>query len=284
MLTAIILIIVVAVLLAVQMGEVSSIVHAEDIDLTGGAATIAAAARQPNVTLPDADTIKLPDIDGLEVRKIAHCDETAGGLGALIEYLSKGSERKFRIGKNVLAGDLLVNEYHFAPGEFPLTKGQRIKAYGGISGAGAEQHAVVQDIYFPNLEGVSQYQGQVKHYHMLGVMTGTLIAATISGLNSILGDETALADSEIQFPTDPEKRYVLKGFWPTPGVAGTGVLGMMHPNGNVMRVTPAVFASAVRAPFIELNWEFAGDSPPRAIGAGAVTTSTELTMLLGEIN
>jgi len=266
------------------MGNVHSFLHSEDLDLNAAAATIAAALGQRNCILPDADTIKLPDEDGMWLKRIMSADETAGGLGGYSEFLGKGSERKFRFGKNPEIGDLLRCMVEFEDETFPMLKGGRIKVVGNKSGTGAEQHNVIHDIYIPSLPDVEIYNGPVKHYHMLGVVTGTLVANTISGLNSVLGDETALQDSEIQFPEDPGKEYVLKGFWPVPGGAGYGALGFRHPNGKMDRLAPAVFASAIQAPYYPLNWKFTGDAPPRAIGCGVGTTSTELTMLLGEIN
>lgn len=266
------------------MGAIHDYLFIEDIDLNAAAAQIAAAKSQLNCHLPDADTIKLPEMKGMYVTEIAHCDETAGGIDGYLEFLGRGSERKFRFGCNVLAGDLLVNRIPFKPQEFPLEPGQRIKAVGGKSGSGAEQHVVRVSVYLPDIDGPELYEGPVKHYHLLGGMTGTLVAATITGLNSILGDETALQDSEIQFATDPEKDYVLKGFYATPGGAGYGALGVRHSSGKYDAIDPAVFAAAVRAEFRELNWRFKGDAPHRLIGCGVGTTSTELSFILGEIN
>lgn len=266
------------------MGEIHSFLHSEDIDLNAGAATIAAALAQLNCILKDADTIKLPDADGMYLKRILGMDETAGGLGGYTEFIGKGAERKFRWGKNPEIGDLLRTFIEFEDNFFPMLKGGRIKVVGNASGSGAEQHAVIHDIYIPSLPDVPIYTGRVKHLHMLGVMTGTLVANTPSGLNSLLGDETALQDSEIQFAEDPDKRYVLKGYWPVPGGAGYGALGFRHPNGKIDRLAPAVIASAIQSPYYELNWEFTGAAPPRAIGCGVGTTSTELTVLLGEID
>lgn len=255
--------------------------HIEDIDLNAAIGQIAAAKSQLNCFLKDADTIELPQEEGMWIKRIMTTDETAGGKGGYSEFLGRGSERKFYWGKLVEIGDHLINVIEMIDNALQIPKGQRIKAFGNLSGSGAEQHVVIHDIYMPSLESVPINHGPFKHVHMLGAMTGTLVAATITGLNSLLGDETALQDSEIQFSEDG--KYCLIGFWATPGGAGYGALGFRHPNGKFDRLSPASFTQVTVPPFVPLYWEFEGTSPPRVIGAGVGTTSTELTFLLGEL-
>ena len=255
----------------------------EDLDTNAAIAQIAAALGQKHCNLPDADTIQLPDEQGMYLKRIRTMDETAGGLAGYLHFVGKGAERKFRFGQLVEIGDHLINTIEFKDGEFPLSPGQKIKCFANISGGGAEQHAYILTIFIPSIVEPPLYTGPVEHMHMLEAMSGTLTANTLSGLNSVLGDETALSDSEIQFATD--KRYVLKGYWATPGGgAGYSVLGMRHPTGEIDRLSPVSIAAITIPPFVKLDWEFKGKAPVRIVGSGVGTTTSGLTMLLGEID
>lgn len=265
------------------MGAFHSYVFNEDLDLNAAIGALAAALGQKHCTLPDADTIQLPNEEGMYLKRIRTADETAGGLAGYLHFKGKGSERKFRFGQLVEIGDHLINTIEFEDNEFPLPPGQKIGCFGNISGSGAEQHAVILDIFIPSIPEPPKHIGAVKHLHMLEAMSGTLVANTLSGLNSVLGNETALSDSEIQFAED--KNYVLKGYWATPGGgAGYGVLGVRHPSGEIDRLSPASIGAVTIPPYIELNWAFHGKAPVRTVGSGVGTTSSGLTMLLGEVD
>lgn len=233
------------------------------------------------VTLDDADTIKLPNIDGMYLKAIRWADETAGGTGGYLYFMGKGDDRKYRFGKNKLVGDLLVGEIEFPDGVFPMPKGQRIRCVGDASGAGAEQHVVLLDIWNPSLPNIEIFKNEsVSHIHRLGKKTGTLTAATPSGLGNIL---TGFEDSEIQLPETAEDRYVLTRLGNYPGLAGVGVCGVRHQNGLFDRLFPTIYAAAVKGIDYPIGWVFSGESPPLLVGAGVVTTSTEFTVEIAKV-
>lgn len=270
------------------MGRICSAAFNEDLDLNAAAAQLAALLEQRSgITLPDADTVQLPDIDGMFLLAIRWADETAGALDGYLHFPGKGSDRKYRFGMDALIGDRLVGEILFPPGAFPLSPKQKIKAFGSKSGSGAEQHAIVLDFWHPGLldipNGLQLALDVKSHIHRLGLKTTTLTAQTPSGLNSILGDETAYEDSEIEFGTTKDNQYVLRRIGSFPGLAGVGICGVRAPDGLSDRLFPTVFASAIKGYEFDLGWLFTGDAVPRLIGAGAVTTSTEWTIELAEI-
>lgn len=238
------------------------------------------------VTLKDADTMVLPNVDGMYLLAVRGCDETAGGTGGYLHFPGLIGDRKLRFGKDAVIGDRLLWEILFPPGRFPLAPGQKIKCYGNISGAGAEQHVVLLDIWMPNLADIPTVapttpmgMGIVK----LGLKTGALTVQTPSGLASVLGDETAFEDSEIEFGTSKDNEYALLSIGNYPGGAGYGICGVRAPDGLSDRLFPAIFASAIKGYDFDLGWLIRGDAPAKLLGAGVGTTSTEWTLTLGQI-
>ena len=255
---------------------------AEDLDTSGGAAQLASLLQQRGgIDNPDADTIRLPDVSGMYLKAIRVADESGSGTGGYLHFVGKGDERKYRFGKDKLVGDNFVQEIVFPDNVFRLPKKQKIKCYANLSGSGAEQHAVLLDIYNPLLPAVQKFGNvPVHHLHMLGKKTGTLTAATPSGLGNPL---TSLEDSEIQFSEDEKSIYAITRFGNYPGLAGVGVCGMRHQNGLFDRLFPAIIASGVKGTLYPLGWTFNGDSPPLMVGAGVVTTSTEYTLEIAQV-
>jgi len=258
------------------MGEISTVGFNEDIDLNAGAATIAAiSAGMLNCTLDDADTIKLPEVEGMYIKAIRWHDETAAGTGGYLHFPGYNAERKYRFGKDALTGDLLTGELIFPDNYFMLPKGQTIKCVGDASGSGAEQHTVLLDIYFPHLPSVSKYAGgKAKEILMVGKKTGTLVANSLTGLVKI---HTAFEDSEPALAEDKDARYGLMRLGAYPSGAGYGILGVRHQNGMVDRLFPAMI-TAVKGVNYPIGWLFDGDAAPKTVGCGVGTTSSEMTL------
>lgn len=270
------------------MGRICSFLFNEDLDLNAAAAQLAAANGQVSgITLKDADTIQLPNAEGMYLLGVRVMDETVGGGGmGYLHFPGHFGDRKLRFGENLHIGDNFIREIKFIPGTFYLPPKQRIKAFGNDSGSGAEQHVIIGDFWHPGLPPIPTIQPNQmckKGVMMTAMKTGTLIAATISGLSSVLGDVTAFEDSEIELPTTKDQLYALLKLGNYPGGAGYGVCGVRSPDGLSDRLFPAVIAMNVMGRDYDLGWLFTGDAPPKLVGCGVGTTSTQFQLTIGQL-
>jgi len=254
----------------------------EDIDLSGGAAAIATILQQAPNFRSGADDLKLPY--DCYLKRLWYCDETVGATGAILTVDKPLAATKTTIWReNALpVGDntIIVQEW---PGQGQLIpKDSILSCTGAASGAAAEQHTCILDLHSPHfrpdcpLGNPYDPQGLLIDYSLL---TGTLVAQTLTGENDILGHIAAYQDSEPRFGIDSSKNYTLYGLIPAPGGAGYGVCGFKHPSGQFYVLRPAIFASAVTAPeyLLDQPWAFNGGygAAPRLVGCGVGTTSTE---------
>lgn len=258
------------------MGRISTCGFNEDLDLNAGAATIAViGAGQLLVSKHDADTIKLPNTKGMELRAIRWHDETAGGTGGSLALPGYNAERKVRFGKDTLTGDLLTGEIIYPPGVFKLPPSQKISCIGNASGSGAEQHTVLLDIYYPDLPDVPMLgQGQGGLAMLVGKLTGTLVANSLTGMSDII---SGFQDSETPLAETEENKYAITRLGAFPSGAGYGILGLRHQDGKSDLLFPAMI-TAVKGNYYPIGWLFSGDSPPKTIGCGVGTTSSEMIL------
>jgi len=163
-----------------------------------------------------------------------------------------------------------------------LPKDSVLSMVGGPSGSGAEQHTCILHLHSPHfrppLDLGSPYDGKGL-YIDYGLLTGTLVAQTLTGENDVLGHIAAYQDSEPRFGINADRKYTLYSSVNAPGGAGYGVYGFMHPSRQYYMLWPAIFASAVQGYEFPMDqpWAFDGGyaAGPRLVGAGVGTTSTE---------
>lgn len=270
------------------MGRIVSALFNEDKDSSGGAQALAAALNQVGgLTLFDADTIQLPNSDGMSIVGITTVHEaltSPAGLGFL-HLPGKMGERKYRIDERhpVVGNAPLFARDTFPPGQFPVPAGQKMKYTAPDIGAAAEQHACIVDFFHPGLPdiptlGVSPCpKGIIK----VGMKTGTCVVSSISGLSSIQGDIVAYEDSEIQLPTDKNSLFALLKLGGYPTLVNMIVMGVRSPDGLSDRLIPAVLGTLGMGVDFDIGWVYSGDSAPKLVGCGAVTTSTEGQLTIG---
>lgn len=254
----------------------------EDIALNGGAAPIATMLQQKPDFRSGADDLKLPY--DCFLKRLLYCDETVGSTGAIVTIDKPLANSKLTIWRqNKLAmGDnsIIIVEWP-GQGQF-LPKDSVLSCTGAASGSGAEQHTCILDMHSPTfrpnlaLGGPSDPKGLYIDY---GLLSGTLVAATLTGENDILAHIAAYQDSEPVFGIQRERAYTLYAIVNGPGGAGYGVCGFLHPSREFMFLRPAIFASAVQALEFPLDqpWAFDGghEASPRLVACGVGTTSTE---------
>lgn len=268
------------------MPEVVTIGWNEDIDLVGGAAAIAAMKGQDHLRgLSGADDIKVNKPGGLFLKRIRWVDESGSGEGGFVGRNDKS--RKYRFGKKVIVDSdpaEIVFDSHGGGGEY-IPQNTLLSCFGN-STAVAEQHAVLLDCIMPDIPAVETVPwGSWKREIHLGVKTGTLVAATVTGFTDILNN---FEDAEQAFGEDPDAEFCLISVTPSPGGAGYGVLGVVHNNRIVHRLFPAKLGTQnAKEYFITNNlgerapWKFTGKTAPLAVGSGVSTTSTELMVRIG---
>jgi len=254
----------------------------EDIDLSGGAAAIATILQQKPDFRSGTDDLKLPY--DCYLKRLLYADETVGSTGAIIttdkplmgNKATIWRENKIPVGDNTI----IVEEW---PGLGQLLpKGSVLSCTGAASGSGAEQHAAILHMHSPHFKPPMPLGNPLDPGGLFidyGLLTGTLVAATLTGENDILAHIANYQDSEPGFGVNPQDRYTVYGLVNGPGGAGYGVCGLMHPSRQFYMLWPAVFASAVMAYECPLDqpWAFTGGycEGPRLVGAGVGTTSTE---------
>lgn len=263
-----------------------SIGWGEDIDLSGGAAVIATILSQIPDYRDGTDDI-IADVP-LWIKRLLYADETVGDVaGAKLD-----ADRPFGNTKNIWRAKqetsaehpVLIHEW---PGRgFFVPAGTKLSMTGSSAGAGIEQHTCILHCYSPGFTpslrlGFGDPQ-RAKMYIAHGLKTGTLVAATLSGNNDLLGHTAAYEDSELSFGIDEAARYVLYGVVPRPGLAGVGIVGFKHPSGQLYSLFPSIFAADAPITYpMDQPWVFSGaeKAAPRLVGAGAVTTSVEFQPL-----
>lgn len=260
----------------------------EDIDLNAGSGRLASIKEQRPDFRDGTDDLRIPY--DIFIKRIWTLEETVGvggGDGNLLQAtkpFGRGNTKTiYRQQMETSAEFPLV--YHTFPGlGFFIKEGTILQATGAKSGTGAEQHVMLLDCHSPGFRpniqlGTPQTPGvPIAH----GLKTGTLVAATISGKNDLLGHTADYEDSELPFGIEPEKQFTVYGLNARPGLAGVGVVGFLHPGGALHWLRPAVFAVDTPISYImEQPWAFNGaeKAAPKLVAAGAVTTSTEFQPL-----
>ena len=268
------------------MPEIVTVGWNEDIDLVGGAAAIAAMKGQDHLRgLSGTDDIKVNNKDGVFLKRIRWVDEAGSGAGGYVGRSDKS--RKYRYGKKVVV-DNLAGELEFegnnGGGEF-IPQNTVLSCFGNVTGQ-AEQHVVLMDWIVPDIPAVETVPwGSWKREIWLGVKTGTLVAATVTGFTDIINN---FEDSEQAFGEDPEAEFCLISVTPSPSGAGYGVLGVAHNNRIVHRLFPAKLGTANAKEYLITNnlgepapWKFTGKTAPLAVGSGVSTTSMEMLLRIG---
>jgi len=257
----------------------------EDIDLSGGAAAIATLLQQkPDFRAPGSNDNLLLPYD-CYLKRLLYCDETVGATGAVLTVdkglggskLTIWRENSLPVGDNTI----LMEEWP-GLGQF-LPKGSILSMVGAASGAAAEQHTCILDMHSPHFRPSGYVRGDP--YDPKGMfidyslLTGTLVAQSLTGENDLLGHIAAFQDTEPRFGVDKDKVYTVYAITNAPGGAGYGVCGFKHPGGEFYFLRPAIFASAVVGYKFPMDqpWKFTGEdrAGPRLVGAGVGTTSTE---------
>lgn len=264
----------------------------EDIDLNAGAAAIAVMGGQDSLRkVLGTDQIQINNEGGAFLKQVRWVDESAKGIDGTIEI--SGRARKIHFGKQSALDphdSRIILHDNNDMGIF-LPKNTKLDVLGNKSGSGVEQHAVLMDLIRPDLQPVATVSlKSVTRSFILGLKTGTLVAATFSGSSDVLGQGLAYEDSEISFDENEDTDWCLIGIIPGPGGAGFGVCGFRHTNLVVDRAFPAKLGDVSTREFFldDLNpmgpqkgWLFKGNAPPILKAAGVSTTSTEYGIHIG---
>jgi len=287
MLSAIILILIVAVLIAVQLNgmEEFEMGWVEDIDLNAAIGTLAPMFGQDQLRTRSGDQLKVSLEGGLYIKRIRTMDESGGGVDG---YLTIGGvERNIYFGQYKTDG---IAEIVFPGLGIHVPKNTAMDCVGNKSGSGAEQHVVLLSCYSPAIPEVTRVSlSSVKESFVFSVSTGTLIAATFGdGSKTILDN---LDDSEESFPLRAEDKYVLVGVINGSPGAGYGVCGFRHPNLKVDRAFPSaqlvgqgrIFYVDDENPTPEYGYGFDGDASPLAMAAGVGTTAVPVAFIVGKL-
>lgn len=264
-----------------------SLAWGEDIDLSGGAASLAVIKDLLPKWLSGTDDIRINT--DMYIKRILTMGETVGTPGEAILT----SDVPFGKTTNVYREQLGSSaEFPIGMFEYPgrgllVEKGTILSFTAASSGSGIEQHACVLHCYAPSMrfrDTPFGNPGGARYFYNYGLKTGTLVANTLSGRNDLLGHTAAFEDSELSFPKQPNDKYVLYGLIPRPGLAGVGLVGFEHPNGEFYMLWPSLITgdSPLYYP-MDQPWMFNGSEKegPKLVAAGAVTTSTEFQPLLG---
>ncbi len=258
----------------------------EDIDLNAAPGALATLlSQQPDYRDGSDDLIPTTDIF---IKRLWYMDETVGAPGdALLQAdrtVGKIPSKTIWRQQMGTSAEFPIQVHEFPGNGFLIPQGTKLSATGASAGSAGEQHVMLLDCWSPGFRppmtlGNPNAPGTpVAH----GLKTGTLVAATISGKNDILGHTAAYEDSELSFGVDPSARYTLYGVIPRPGLAGIGVFGFLHPSGLYHVLRPSIIvANSPIFYLLDQPWAFNGaeKQAPRLVGAGGVTTSTEFQPL-----
>lgn len=256
----------------------------EDIDLNAAAGALATLLGQAPNFRQGADELLLPY--ACYLKRLWYCDETVAGAGGGVLVVDKGlADRQLTLWRQ---NALQVGDNSIQMAEWPglgqlLPKGSVLSLTAGQSGSGAEQHTCILDMHAPGFRPSAYVRGDVEDPDGLFVdyslLSGTLVADTLSGGNDILAHIADYQDSEPAFGVDRDRLYTVYALTNAPGGAGYGVCGFRHPSADFYFLRPAIFASAVSGYKFPMDqpWRFNGDDrvAPRLVAAGVGTTSTE---------
>jgi hypothetical protein len=213
-----------------------SLVWDEDIDLSGGAAAIAAAtAGQQNAVTISTDDL-LPQWPSYLVG-VATADESpvvATDPGILTVL---GHNRTYSLPLSSYTG---VNPIKWLPGNGNYVQnGETLRASGNGGGSGAEQHCVVAYLDNPALPpwDVSSPPADAEIIRVEQT-TAARVANQISGYTDICGRTTAFAGSQTKIASDPDTHVWIMSVEPSEpaGYSGTAI---RSPSGDKMVFLPA---------------------------------------------
>ena len=260
----------------------------EDLDLNASSGRIASLLNQVPDFRDGTDDLRIPF--DIFIKRIWTAEETVGEGGTDGNLLQstkpfgRGNTKTIYRQQNETQTAHPFVVHTFPGAGFFIKEGTILQATGATSGAGIEQHVMLLDCYSPNYRPQIQLGNPttpgVPIAH--GLKTGTLVAATISGKNDLLGHTADYEDSELPFGIEPERQYTVYGLIPRPGLAAVGVVGFRHQSGMLDWLRPSVFALDASVVFMmEQPWGFNGaeKGAPKLVAAGAVTTSTEFQPL-----
>ena len=260
----------------------------EDIDLNAASGALATIKEQRPDFRDGTDDLRIPY--DIFIKRIWTTDETLGVGGgdgyrlASTKPFGRGNTKTVYRQQMENSAEWPVVVHTFPGPGFFIKEGTILQATGAKGGSVAEQHVMLLDCHSPSFRPAIRLGNPAAPGVPIGhgLKTGTLVAATISGKNDILGHTADYEDSELPFGIEPERQYTVYGLNPRPGLAGVGVVGLLHQSGALHLLRPAVFA--VDTPIIyimEQPWSFNGaeKAAPKLVAAGAVTTSTEFQPL-----
>ena len=260
----------------------------EDIDLNASSGKLATLLGQRPNFRDGTDDLRIPY--DIFIKRIWTSEETVGEGGTdgnLLEStkpFDRGNTKTIYRQQNETSAEFPFVVHTFPGVGFFIKAGTILQCTGATSGSGIEQHVMLLDCHSPNFRPAMRVGNPdapgVPIGH--GLKTGTLVAATLSGENDILGHTADYEDSALPFGINPERNYTLYGLNPRPGLAAVGVVGFLHPGGDFYWLRPSVYA--VDSPvtyMMEQPWSFNGaeKAAPKLVAAGAVTTSTEFQPL-----
>lgn len=267
-------------------GAIETYAWLEDIDLSAAAAAICAMKGSMYDGLyVGTDSIRTRKGFGTpHLLGIMGIDEAGGGTDGYLTVA--GRTRAIRFGKLsvVAAGEYWLMSFLDNPVLLP--EGNKLDCVGNKSGAGAEQHAVIVVVGYPDLPRHPELTPEAI-IGPVGLKTGTRVADTFGPKTSdLLGSNLAYEDSEESLSEDPDLLYALLGLINGPGLADTSVVGVRYsktksPDAPDLELyIPASMAGS------ECYWlwpsiAFSPENPAKLGAGGKSTTSDEYGLHIG---
>lgn len=256
--------------------NVNSIVHDEDLDLSGGAAAIAAALAAGNLghTLSGTDQAVLPSRETRLMAILAADESAADADGSVTIGLKRKIELPFEA-----TGPGYVTRLLY-PGGMRLRPKETIDVVGRSTGAGAEHHTVVCLVDDPGLGppfALKSPRG-AKAYLAVAQPTGTLVAHTLSGFTDVCGRSAAYTGSQNKIPDSAKIQGVLHAITPLTS-AGYNAVVIRSAGGQRQLVLPArgpPTGNCIRYDLVEMlggGLAFSADAPLELGGIGVGTTA-----------
>lgn len=260
-------------------GRVESYVWNEDIDLNAAAGALTfATGTLKDVDKVGTDAVKLRKGYGTpEILAIIGIDESGGGTNGYLQV--QGRARKIRFGK---ISQVAANEWwEFIPRRpIQVPEGSQLDLVGNMSGSGAEQHAVIVYVHYPNMKKPALLEDIKAEYGPLGLKTGTRVAATAGPWTAY--PLTGFEDTELAFAADPSLRFAISQLINGPGLADTSVVLIRWPGKETDMYELAMPASMAGSETIfnlpEIS--FTADNPAKLAAIGASTTSDEYSFVI----